>query len=63
MIRNPFVRVAFERAEHKRDNGHAVSELNRGPRPLEGGTAERIPDPTEDQAASLSPRHLAVAYA
>ena len=63
LICDPFVRAAFERAEQKRDDGHTISEPNRRPRPLDGGAVERAPDPIEDQGASLSPRHLTVAYA
>lgn len=63
LICDPFVRAAFQRAEQKRDDGHALSVSTRKPRPLDGGAVERVPDPIEDQKARLSPRRLAVAYA
>lgn len=40
LIRNPFVRSAFERAE--RDNGAALVETPRPLKPLKGGEAKVI---------------------
>lgn len=61
LICDPFVRAAFERAE--RDEGRAFCLPAERPRTLDGGTAERIPESTEERAASLSRTPKAVAYA
>jgi len=55
------VRAAFERAE--RDEGRAFCVPAERPRTLDGGAAERIPESTEERAASLSQTPKAVAYA
>jgi hypothetical protein len=49
LICDPFVRAAFQRAEQKRDDGHALSITNDRPRTLNGGAAERLFEAREDQ--------------
>jgi hypothetical protein len=61
MIRDPFVRAAFERSE--RDDGRYCCTKNVRPRTLEGGNAEHVPDPSEETRADCDRTRLAIAYA